>query len=60
MPGCIDTASLLTWARLCAGRHAATLADVLQIGKLVWADVVCGRDHQGEVNLGKFLGLADL
>ena len=59
LPGCIDTASLLTWARLCAGRHAATLADVLQIGKLVWADVVCGRDHQGEVNLGKFLGLAD-
>ena len=45
LPGCIDTGSVLTWARLCAARKAATLADMLAIGKLVWADVACGRDH---------------
>jgi hypothetical protein len=59
LPGCIDTGSVLTWARLCAARKAATLADVLAIGKLVWADVACGRDHLGQVNSGKFDGLVD-
>jgi midasin (ATPase involved in ribosome maturation) len=59
LPGCIDTGSLLTWARLCAARKAATLSDALALGKLVWADLACGRDHLGQVNLGKFHGLVD-
>jgi MoxR-like ATPase len=59
LPGCIDTGSLLMWAKLCARRKAATLADLLAIGRLVWQDLACGRDHRGMVNAGKFEGLVD-
>ena len=59
LPGCIDTGSVLLWARLCAARKAATLADALTLGKLVWADVTCGRLSSGAVNTGKFDGLVD-
>jgi hypothetical protein len=59
LPGCIDTGSVLLWARLCAARKAATLADALAIGKLVWADVACGRLSTGAINVGKFDGLVD-
>jgi hypothetical protein len=59
LPGCIDTGSVLLWARLCAARKAATLADTLAIGKLVWADMACGRLSTGAINVGKFDGLVD-
>ena len=59
LPGCIDTGSLLMWARLCERRKAATLADIFAIGRLVGAELACGRDHRGMVNAGKFDGLVD-
>ena len=59
LPGCIDTGSVLLWARLCAARKAATLADVLALGKLTWADLAVGRNTLGEINAGKFDGLVD-
>jgi MoxR-like ATPase len=59
LPGSIDTASLLNWARKCARERAATVAQVMEQAKLVWADLVCGRDHTGRVNQGSFDGLGD-
>jgi len=46
LPGCIDTGSLLMWARLCERRKAATLADVFAIGRMVWGDLTCGRNNR--------------
>lgn len=59
LPGCIDTASLLGWARQCAQAKAATVADVMRLGQLVWADLACGRDHLGLLRSAKFAGLTD-
>jgi hypothetical protein len=59
LPGCIDTASLLNWARKCAGRRAASLDELMQAARLTWADMVCGRDHTGRVNRGSFAALED-
>lgn len=59
MPGCIDTGSLLNWAVKCARLEAITVEAVMQAGSLTWADLVCGRDHQGRVNAGSFQALQD-
>jgi hypothetical protein len=59
LPGCIDTASLLNWARKCEGRNASSLEELMQVARLTWADLVCGRDHTGRVNQGSFSALED-
>jgi hypothetical protein len=59
LPGCIDTASLLNWARKCQGRSASSLEELMQAARLTWADTVCGRDHTGRVNQGSFSALED-
>ncbi len=59
MPGCIDTATLLNWARKCESNTTRTLDGVMQQAKLSWADIVCGRDHTGRINQGSFKGLED-
>jgi MoxR-like ATPase len=59
LPGCIDTASLLNWARLCAQQSARTVAEVMRLGQRVWADLACGRDHLGLVRSAKYAGLTD-
>jgi hypothetical protein len=59
LPGCIDTASLLNWARKCTYRQANTLGEIMQAARLTWADIVCGRDHTGRVNQGSFKALED-
>ena len=59
IPGCIDTASLLNWARKCEPGMAQSLASIMQAAKLTWVDIVCGRDHTGRVNQGAFQALED-
>jgi hypothetical protein len=59
LPGCIDTASLLNWARKCAASRAYLLDEIMQAAQLTWADMVCGRDHTGRINQGSFKALAD-
>ena len=59
MPGCVDTASLLNWAKKCECNNAHSLECIMQSAKLSWADLVCGRDHTGRVNQGTFNALAD-
>ena len=59
MPGCVDTASLLNWAKKCACNNANSLECIMQAAKLSWADLVCGRDHTGRVHQGTFNALAD-
>jgi len=59
MPGCVDTASLLNWAKKCERGKANTLPGIMQAAKLTWADTVCGRDHTGRVNQGAFKALED-
>jgi MoxR-like ATPase len=57
--GCVDTASLLNWAKKCEFSTAHTLESIMQQAKLSWADTVCGRDHTGRVNQGTFKALED-
>jgi len=59
MPGCVDTASLLNWARKCERSAGSSLSSIMQAAKLTWADTVCGRDHTGRVNQGAFKALED-
>jgi hypothetical protein len=59
LPGCIDTASLLNWARKCMLVKADSLNEIMLAAKLTWADLVCGRDHTGRVNQGSFQALMD-
>ena len=59
MPGCVDTASLLNWAKKCERSTARTLDSIMQAAKLTWADTVCGRDHTGRINQGSFKALED-
>lgn len=59
MPGCVDTASLLNWAKKCERSTGNSLSSIMQAAKLTWADTVCGRDHTGRVNQGAFKALED-
>lgn len=59
LPGCIDTASLLNWGRKCARYGAGTIADVMKQARLVWADLVCGRDHTGRINDANLKAIQD-
>lgn len=59
MPGCVDTASLLNWAKKCERFAGNSLSSIMQAAKLTWADTVCGRDHTGRVNQGAFKALED-
>ncbi len=59
LPGCIDTASLLNWARKCARSGVTTADDVMWQAQMTWADLVCGREHTGKVNQGNFKALSD-
>jgi MoxR-like ATPase len=59
LPGCIDTASLLNWARKCQRSGAGTVVTVMNEARLTWTDLVCGRDHIGKVNSGSFQALQD-
>ena len=59
LPGCIDTASLLNWARKCARVKAKTVGDVMKQAQLTWADLACGRDHTGRINQANFQALSD-
>ena len=59
MPGCVDTASLLNWAKKCERSAGNSLSSIMQAAKLTWADTVCGRDHTGRVNQGAFKALED-
>ncbi|MBI9044600.1 MAG: MoxR family ATPase [Anaerolineaceae bacterium] len=59
LQGCIDTASLINWAKKCVRMDPRDVPGVMAIAKLTWADQVCGRDHTGKVNDGTFKGLTD-
>jgi hypothetical protein len=59
MPGCVDTATLINWARKCETSASNSLAGIMQAAQLTWADTVCGRDHTGRVNQGGFRALED-
>jgi len=59
LPGCIDTASLLNWARKCARYGSGTVSSVMAQASLTWGDLVCGRNHMGKVNSGSFQALQD-
>jgi len=59
LPGAVDTASLLNWAHKCARAGMNTARALMEQGKLVWADLVVGRDHTGRINQGSFDALVD-
>ncbi len=59
LPGCVDTASLLNWAKKCQRSKLSSQSVIMQAAKLTWADTVCGRDHTGRVNQGAFKALED-
>ena len=59
MPGCVDTATLINWAKKCERSTANSPDSIMQAAKLTWADTVCGRDHTGRVNQGAFKALED-
>jgi MoxR-like ATPase len=59
LPGQIDTASLIEWGRKCAEFEARTATQVMDMAALTWADLVCGRTHDGRVNQGHFAALRD-
>lgn len=59
LPGCVDTASLLNWARKCQSNLVCSQETIMKAAKLTWADTVCGRDHTGRVNQGSFKALED-
>jgi nitric oxide reductase NorQ protein len=59
LPGCIDTASLLNWGHKCVRAGVRTTDAVMQQARLTWADLVCGREHTGQVNQGNFEALED-
>ncbi|MBI9046991.1 MAG: AAA family ATPase [Anaerolineaceae bacterium] len=59
LPGCIDTATLINWARKCVLLNSRDITAVMQAASLTWADQVCGRDHTGKVNTAALKGLAD-
>jgi MoxR-like ATPase len=59
LPGCVDTASLLNWARKCSRVGSDTAADLMRQARMTWADMVCGREHTGQINQGNFDALVD-
>ena len=59
MPGQIDTASLIEWGRKCAEFNARTAVQVMDMARLTWADLVCGRTPDGRVDKGHFDALSD-
>lgn len=59
LPGQIDTASLIEWGRKCVEFEARTAQQVMDMAALTWADLVCGRTHDGRVNQGHFAALRD-
>jgi MoxR-like ATPase len=59
LPGLIDTASLIEWARKCVEFEARTVVQVMDMARLTWADLVCGRTHDGRLEVGHFAALAD-
>ncbi len=59
LPGMIDTASLIEWARKCVEAEARMLNDVMDMAALTWADLVCGRSHDGRVDAGHFNAMRD-
>jgi len=63
LPGALDTASLLNWAQKCArikkeGR-ALTVSEVMAMAARTWADLVCGREHTGQLKRAEFDALGD-
>lgn len=59
LPGQIDTASLIEWGHKCVEFEARTTSQVMDMAALTWADLVCGRTHDGRVNQGHFAALRD-
>ena len=59
MPGQIDTASLIEWGRKCVEFKARTAVQVMDMARLTWADLVCGRTPDGRVDKGHFDALSD-
>lgn len=59
LPGQIDTASLIEWARKCVEFNATTASTVMNMAALTWADLVCGRTHDGRVDMAHFNALRD-
>jgi MoxR-like ATPase len=59
LPGCVDTASLLNWARKCDRKGAVSVQAVFDQARLTWVDTVCGRDHTGRVNGANLQALQD-
>jgi MoxR-like ATPase len=59
LPGQIDTASLIEWERKCVEFDARTALQVMDMAALTWANLVCGRTHDGRVNQGHFAALRD-
>ncbi len=59
LPGMIDTASLIEWGRKCVEAGARSHGEVMDMAALTWADLVCGRTHDGRVDAGHFNALRD-
>jgi len=59
LPGLIDTASLIEWARKCVEFEAHNATQVMDMARLTWADLVCGRTPDGRVDKGHFDALSD-
>jgi MoxR-like ATPase len=57
----LDTESLIHWAAKCArlGKKSLTVAEVMAQAELTWADLVCGREHTGQVKAGELAALGD-
>lgn len=57
----LDTESLIHWAAKCArlGKGALAVSDVMAQAELTWADLVCGREHTGQVKAGELAALGD-
>ena len=36
-----------------------TIPEIMQDAAITWADLVCGRDHMGRINMGNFRALED-
>jgi MoxR-like ATPase len=59
LPGQIDTASLMEWALKCVEFSAQTVSEVMAMAALTWTDLVCGRNHDGEVEVSYQQSLGD-
>jgi MoxR-like ATPase len=59
MPGQIDTASLIEWGRKCVEFSAHTGPQVMDMARLTWGDLVCGRTADGRLDRGHFDALSD-